>query len=195
MATSRLIKSRTRWRLWIFAVSMITLGGLLTYLETRGVTSGSLTGDLACGETIECYGEFWINVPATITNYLGEKVNITQLCFGDNIRIILDPEEKFRNIRTYKADKRYGINNPEKWKEFGFAGKCLNVGNNTFKFNGTKNDEDKVKWGVAGTNIDPMFLPVKTKNNTKYTFDNEQIDLSLYAVIDGETILLPIQSE
>src|SRR3990167_9125676 len=147
MATSRLVKSRTKWRLWIFG-TILTLGSLLAYLETRGVQSGSITGDLACGSSIECYGEFWINVPASVSNYAGEKVNITQLCFGDKLRIILDPEDKFHNLHTYKADKRYSKTNPERWKKFEFAGNCLAVGNHTFKFNGTKNNEDTVRWGA-----------------------------------------------
>ena len=186
--TKRIVKSRTQTRLWIFG-SVVLLGSLLGFLQLQGVQTGT-SGDMICGGNIVCKGEFWINVPPSVTNYLGQTVNITQLCFGDNLKVVLLEQSDVSNFGLYKADKRYSYSNQNKWKNFNFAGNCLSVGNHSFMINGTKDITKKVKWGIDGTNIDPSWNKVDTVNShsimdTKKNIEN--FDVTFKNGIEAKT--------
>jgi parallel beta-helix repeat protein len=157
----RLVFARKYWRLWVFG-TVVTLGSLLGYLQLQGVQTGN-SGDMICGGNVVCEGYFWINVPPTVTNYLGQAVNITQLCFGNNLRVQLTIPEKVQDLGLYRADMRYSVSNPNRWKSFNFAGSCLSVGNHSFKVNATKDIYSTVKWSVEGTDIDPKWLGTETE--------------------------------
>ena len=189
MATKRLVKSTKYWRLWIFA-GIITLGGLLDYMMSQNIGTGH-SGNMRCGGDIECQGYFWINVPPSVENYLGEQVNITELCFGNKLQVIFDQPTKVNNFGIYKADKRFRADNPARWNKFNFTGNCLSVGTHEFKINGTKNKEDIVKWGVDNTDIDPIWLETAetefngTFNRTKTVGTGAGANLTLNSTIIG----------
>ena len=164
MASKRIIKGK----LWIFGTFIII--ALLGYLQTLGVKTGH-SGDMVCGGDIACEGYFWIDVPVSTTNYLGETINITNLCFGKNIKVNLTNPELVQNLRVYKADKRYREDNPRRWKPFNFSGSCLPVGNNSFMINATKDIYSTVKWGVENTNIDPIWQGIDRVECTPSSID------------------------
>lgn len=143
----RLVRSIKNWRLWVFG-TVVLLGSLLGYLQTLGISTG-YSGDMICGGSTICKGEFWIDVPPSVTNYLGETVNITQLCFGKDLRVVLTTPEKINNLGLYKADRRYKADNPARWKKFNFTGNCINIGNNSFMINATKDEYSTVRWAIT----------------------------------------------
>jgi hypothetical protein len=163
-----LTKRVTKGRLWIFGTAVL-LGTLLAYLEFLGVSTGH-GGDMICGGSKVCVGEFWIDVPAKLSN----GANITALCFGNNLKVVLTSPEKMNGLGLYKADKRYRSDNPARWKKFNFTGNCLNVGNNSFMINATKDQRTTVKWAIEGAGIDPLWIG--STNSTNSTFAGTAIE-------------------
>lgn len=157
----RIVKARKYSRLWVFSTTaFVTLASLLAYLETQGIQTG-FSGDMRCGGNITCEGYFWINVPYSMTYASGEIVeNFDGICFGNNLRVVVSGDGEVEDFSIYKADRRYREDNPERWRipyEFSGSDNCLVPGNHSFKINATKPDDVDVKWGVAGTDIDPVW--------------------------------------
>jgi hypothetical protein len=175
----------TKKRLWIFATT-ITLGALMLYLESQGVPT-SHSGDMICGGDKTCYGYFNFTVPAKVTNYLGEVTNITALCFGNNLRVVLTNPEKVNGLGLYKADKRYRADNPARWKPFNFTGSCIPTGENEFMINATKDLYSIVKWAIEGTDIDPKWIGENVSAITTYDYNSvtECIGKTCTATIGG----------
>lgn len=171
MITKRISKKK----LWIFA-TIISLGVLLGYLESLGIQTAH-SGDQVCGGSATCYGYFNFTVPTKVTNYLGELINITSLCFGSNMNVILTNPEKVSGLGLYKADRRYSANNPARWKKFNFTGSCLPTGINEFMINATKDLYSTVKWAIEGTNIDPVW-----KAQEKETFIGDMVEEEIIEV-------------
>lgn len=120
--------------LFAFFVILFSLNYLGINIET--------SGDIVCGE--KCVSYFNVSV----TNY--------SLCFSKTFNVYTEPNV---NIEIYKADLRYSVDNPNRWKIYNFSGKCLNKGKYQFMLIGYKNPTQTVKWGVdlQGKDIDPYW--------------------------------------
>ena len=138
-------KRKSKKKLWIFITVVVALGTVLGYLESLGLQTGH-SGDMFCGGSIVCEGYFWIYFPQKLSNQL----NVTQICFGKDVKIQLTYPDKVSNLGLYK-------DSPTGWKKFNFSGGCIGIGNNSFMINATKDAYSTVKWTVEGTEIDPYW--------------------------------------
>jgi hypothetical protein len=120
--------------------AFLALFTILATLYSVGINVET-TGNQICGDT--CISYFNIS----LSNY--------SLCFGSTFKgIYLEGNATYE---LYKADLRYGVNNPERWKIYNFsANTCLEKNKKyQFKLVGHKKPEETIRWGLdlQGRNV------------------------------------------
>ena len=164
MALKKTINNTTKKVTIYGSGTLIAFLALLMGLGYYGISiEGS--GDQVCGDT--CISYFNI----TITNY--------SLAFAKDFNLYISPNV---DTEVYKADVRYSVDNPNRWKPYNFSGKTLTTGKSEFKIIAHKDPSQTVKWGVFtfGEDLDPYW----------YGLGND-MNVTLISPINNSNVIMP----
>mgnify|MGYP001575942142 CR=1 FL=1 len=104
-------------------------------------------------------------------SYFNISLKDYSLCFGSTFKGVTTEPNVI--IEIYKADMRYRLNNPLRWKPYNLsANKCLDKNKtHEFKIIGYKQPEQTIKWGLdlQGKNLDPFWYGINTTANISTT--------------------------
>lgn len=186
MAFRKVFKNK---KIWIYGGgSLATFLSLLFTLAYLGVQLQT-SGDIMCAGTPNDPCISYFNI--TSLNYT--------ICMGSTFQGITLSDEN-STYEIFKADMRYRIDNPNRWKPYNFtSGSCLDWGKtHEFMIKGYKKSPyDKVKWGIntQGKDIDPIWEGLKQEQYNVYDKGGNLTDIRYKIKFENITITTPINTQ